>query len=88
MTVHRTVNYYQDTGCSLAPSCLNCPFPSCREDDALAFQAARRKEKDRQVEARCMELGPGFFVPRNVAAIVAEEFGLTERTVYRIMGRV
>ncbi len=23
---------YQDTGCSLAPSCLSCPFVSCRYD--------------------------------------------------------
>ena len=23
---------YQDTGCELAPSCLNCPFIRCRYD--------------------------------------------------------
>ena len=23
---------YEDTGCSLAPKCLSCPFPDCFQD--------------------------------------------------------
>ena len=24
--------YYRDTGCSLAPACLECPYPGCMKD--------------------------------------------------------
>ena len=25
--------HYEDTGCEVSPSCLNCPLPQCKYDD-------------------------------------------------------
>ena len=40
-------NKYLDTGCSLHPSCLECPLPMCAEDlDPLNKQTLKPKVKD------------------------------------------
>ncbi len=32
--------HYEDTGCEVSPSCLNCPLPQCKYDDPVWFQRA------------------------------------------------
>jgi DNA-binding transcriptional ArsR family regulator len=39
---------YEDKGCELFPSCLNCPFPDCLEEQPWGkerFQKRRRAER-------------------------------------------
>ena len=30
--------HYEDTGCEVSRSCLNCPLPRCKYDDPIWFQ--------------------------------------------------
>ena len=39
--------HWMDRGCDLAPSCLACPFPSCRYDTPVV--SLKRQQKDREV---------------------------------------
>jgi len=66
---------YQDEGCELFPSCLNCPFPTCIREEPwgkekfLKLSRARRmaelKDEGKSVEE------------------VARIFGVSSRTVQR-----
>tara|TARA_Y100000310_G_C20434529_1_gene693101 strand:+ start:255 stop:533 length:279 start_codon:yes stop_codon:yes gene_type:complete len=70
---------YQDTGCQVSPSCLRCPLPVCKFDDINALYLYQRQTRDAEVWAALQE---GL-----TTLEVAERFGLTERTVYRIQLR-
>ena len=41
--------HYEDTGCEVSPSCLNCPLPRCKYDDPIWFQRHRRLARDLKV---------------------------------------
>jgi len=66
---------YQDEGCELFPSCLNCPFPTCIREEPwgkerfLKLSRARRmaelKDEGKSVEE------------------IARIFGVSSRTVQR-----
>ena len=61
---------YQDKGCELFPSCLNCPFPSCLEEEpwgkerflkvrrAQRMLKLRREGKSVKEIARIFEVSP------------------------------
>jgi len=71
---------YRDDGCELSPSCLNCPLPRCKYDDPGWLQRERRRKRDHAVlEARRRR---DLTVPQ-----LAERFGVSERTVFRILSR-
>ncbi len=71
---------YRDDGCELSPSCLNCPLPRCKYDDPGWLQRERRSKRDRAVlDARRRR---DLTVPQ-----LAERFGVSERTVFRILSR-
>ena len=63
----------QDTGCDLAPHCLKCPFPRCRYDALEEAKEARNREIRR---LRCQGAS---------IAELAHHFGLTKRTIHRVM---
>ena len=44
-----------DTGCQHAPSCLNCPFPVCKDDDPGWF--VRNAKSNTTIGRRCGTLG-------------------------------
>jgi transposase-like protein len=69
---------YQDDGCDLFPFCLNCPFPQCRYDEPGRRQ--RRKEMRNGDMLRLLGEGKGI-------KELAQRFGVSKRTVYRIMRR-
>jgi len=69
---------YQDDGCDLFPSCLNCPFPQCRYDEPGRRQ--KRKELRNREMLRLLEEGRGI-------KELTQRFGVSKRTVYRIMRR-
>jgi hypothetical protein len=71
---------YEDTGCEVAGSCLNCPLPQCKYDDPGWYQRNRRLARDLKV----------FTVMQSEELTVeaaAERFSVTVRTIFRIMRR-
>ena len=71
---------YRDEGCSVSPSCLRCPLPWCKYDDPAAYHRELRLSRDREVMQ--VKLEQGKSVPQ-----LARHFGLSERTIHRILER-
>ena len=72
--------HYEDTGCEVSFSCLNCPLPQCKYDDPAWFQRQQRFSKDLKV-LTTMRL------ENLTVEEAAERFSVTVRTVFRIMRR-
>jgi len=72
--------HYEDTGCEVSLSCLNCPLPQCKYDDPAWFQRYWRYGKDLTV-LTAMQL-ENLTVDQ-----AAERFSVTVRTIFRIMRR-
>lgn len=71
---------YRDTGCDLHPSCLVCPLAQCRYDDPGWLHREKRVQRDQEIiQARSLENIP--------IADLANRFGLSTRTVHRIIER-
>jgi len=70
--------YYRDEGCDLSPSCLNCPLPRCRYDEPGGSRQLAKGPRDREVVRRRREEGASI-------AELARSFGLSKRTVHRIV---
>ena len=75
----RPYDAYLDKGCEVNPvrlGCLSCPLPFCKYDDPGAYRNWRdRKHRARVIAGMKAE---GLNIPQ-----AAQEFGLTERTIYR-----
>jgi hypothetical protein len=70
---------YQDDGCEFANSCLNCPFPDCIYAQPGGRQQWLKNLRDQEV----LKLhSQGKSVKE-----LAEMFGLSSRTVQRILKR-
>jgi hypothetical protein len=68
---------YRDDGCNIHPQCLSCPLPRCRYEDKGGLRGMINEHRDRGIiEARMKGVG---------AAEVATQFGVSRRTVFRIM---
>ena len=67
---------WQDTGCEVAPRCLECPLPACRYDVAGGARHLLNIARDDEIRQR---LSAGESAPA-----VAARFGLGVRTVYRV----
>ena len=63
---------YQDEGCELADSCLNCPFPKCIFDEPRGRQYLIKNERGKQI-IRLLKEGKG---EKELAAI----FNISRRT--------
>ena len=71
---------YRDNGCEVSPSCLECPLPMCKYDDPTAYYRQIRDSRDREiVQAKRVE-------GKSVSQI-ASHFGLSQRTVHRVLER-
>ena len=69
---------YLDRGCDLCASCLNCPLPQCRYDEPR-----RQKGKElRNKEIVRLHEQEGLSIRQ-----LADRFGVSKRTVHRIVGR-
>lgn len=66
--------HYQDTGCSIAPSCLSCPLARCRYD----LPPKRAGALMREAQLRTL-LAQGLTVDEAAAAM-----GVSRRTVFRL----
>ena len=70
---------YQDDGCDLFPSCLKCPLPRCRYDEPGRKQMGKELRNKEMLHLHQKE---GLKVEK-----LAQRFGVSKRTVYRIIGR-
>jgi len=71
--------HYRDEGCDLFPACLRCPLPTCRYDEPGRLQREARQGRDREVLRRFASGAS----PRELASA----FGMSVRTIYRILER-
>ena len=68
---------YQDTGCHIAPSCLNCPLVRCIYDETpAADKEAIIRERDEEIYRMYLQRGPD-------TRWLAGHFGVSLRTIYR-----
>jgi hypothetical protein len=74
--------HYEDTGCEAAPRCLDCPLLRCRYDEPGGLRGLLNRDRDRRIA----ELGStsGGRVPVDE---LAGRFGLSRRTVFRILAK-
>lgn len=68
---------FVDGGCSLAPSCLDCPLPVCRYDVQGGARYLRNLGRDSEIRRLRSEEVP--------AKAIAKQMGLSHRTVFRVM---
>ncbi len=72
--------HYEDTGCEVSRSCLNCPLPRCKYDDPVWFQKHRRLARDLKVWNTMQR-------ENLTVEETADRFSVTVRTVFRVMRR-
>jgi hypothetical protein len=72
---------YRDEGCYLYPSCLECPLPCCIYDDPSGEGLRRRHKRARDQEVLHL------YRQGQPAAELARSFGISERSIYRIVRR-
>ena len=73
--------HYQDGGCELAASCLNCPFSKCIYDQPGGKQHWLKRLRDKEVARLFYGEGKGI-------KELASMFGLSQRTVQRALRRM
>ncbi len=66
--------HYSDKGCHVNPSCLDCDLPACIYDEGVVY--VDRWARNQKV---LKDLDNG-----DSAKVVAERYGIGERTVFRI----
>jgi hypothetical protein len=74
------LTHYRDEGCRFWHACLSCPFPRCLYEEPRGPARALNAYRDGEVRR--------MFAAGRSATEIAEHFGLTRRSVYRILGPV
>ena len=70
--------HYQDSGCDLAESCLNCPLQECIYDEPGGRQHWLKRERDKEIVRL-------FTAEGKEVKELALKFGLSRRTVQRAL---
>ena len=72
--------HYEDNGCEVSDSCLDCPLPVCRYDDPGWYIRNRRLARDYRIVQ---------IIDRERLTVkeAAAHFSLTPRTIFRIIQR-
>ena len=68
---------FLDRGCEFSSSCLRCPLERCRYEAPGGSRALRQSPRDRALRQRREEGAP--------FDVLAAEFGLSRRSVFRIL---
>lgn len=71
--------HYRDDGCDIHPHCLSCPLPRCRYEEPGGLRALLNQRRDGEI-VELRQRG----VP---VAVLAHRFGVSRRTVFRILER-
>ncbi len=70
---------YKDDGCDVSATCLECPLALCKYDDPGWLQRESRRTRDDEIFRLRQERVP--------VAEISERFGISTRTVHRIVQR-
>ena len=70
---------YRDTGCDLAPSCLECPLALCKYDDPKGARRDRNVMRDTEILR--------LFAQGLKISTIALKVHISDRTVYRVLQR-
>ena len=70
--------HYQDEGCDLAGSCLNCPFTRCVYDEPGGKQHWRKSQRDKEIVRL-------FYIEGLGVKELAVRFGISRRTAQRAL---
>ena len=79
--------HYPDVGCEESPSCLACPLPACRYEDPFWYQSLVRHRRDAVVMRELKRLEKQGLTSMDVISAIAEQFEITDRTVFRVKAR-
>ncbi len=71
---------YRDDGCYIHPKCLTCPLPRCIYDEPDGGRAMLKEMRDQKLLKVYRKEGLGV-------AELAERFGISKRSVYRIISQ-
>ena len=71
---------YKDDSRHVSTSCLSFPLPWCKYDDPATYHRELREGRDREVVQ--VKSTQGKTVPQ-----LAQHFGLSQRTIHRILER-
>lgn len=71
---------YRDEGCHIHPSCLTCPLPRCIYDEPGWYRRWLREQRDRQILQAWRR-------NHTTVAELARSFGVSTRTVFRVLQR-
>lgn len=69
---------YKDTGCAVAPACLECPLPVCKFDDPTAA-VTKRVRAHHEAIVRLYESTDWS------KGELARFFGVSKRTIFRVL---
>ena len=70
---------YKDDGCDVSLTCLDCPLPLCKYDDPGWLQRESRRTRDDEIFRLRQKRIP--------VAEISQRFGISTRTVHRIVQR-
>ena len=73
--------HWEDTGCEVSSTCLECPLSACRWDDPAEYNRLRRRQADSAIIHEMQRLGMSV-------EETAAKYGKTVRTIFRIKERV
>ena len=74
------LTHYQDEGCRFWHACLSCPFPCCVFELPGGPNRAMNAFRDGEMRR--------LYAAGTSAVEIADRFGVTRRSVYRILGGV
>jgi hypothetical protein len=74
------LTHYQDEGCRFWRACLSCPFPCCVFELPGGPNRAMHAFRDGEIRR--------LYAAGTPAVEIADRFGVTRRSVYRILGGV
>jgi len=77
---HPEYSEYHDEGCALFSSCLKCPLPRCRYDEQAEGKRPAKWLRNREIMRQRSLAGVSV-------AELAKNFGVSKRTVQRIIRR-
>lgn len=72
--------HYRDEGCEFAASCLGCPYPNCVYEQSGGKRRWLKKMRDKEILQSFAREG------RRIKEL-AQEFGVSQRTIQRALGR-
>ena len=86
--------HYQDSGCTVSPSCLSCPLEQCIFDEPIGGRDAAQQTRDEAIFLRYCAMaeqarrgGQASYKAPDVRSL-ATDFNVSRRTIHRVVQRM